>query len=138
MQDNLRAFCCKPLPACTDKRNNIILPPTPRPSEAALTKTSLLLYIKASVHCKQAPHSNIPLQFISCQRRGQMVEDRGFYSKRGWTFFPLHLFPALFLTLGDLEFLLIAPCCLINTHPSTVTSTHLSSKSPSCLHSPQS
>jgi len=67
-----------------------------------------------------------------------MVEDRGFYSKRGWIFLPLHLFPRLFLILGDLEFLLIAPCCLINTHTSTVTSIHLSSKSPSCLHSLQS
>lgn len=138
VQDNLKAFCFKPLRACTDKRSNTILLPTPQPSEATFTITLLLLYINVSVHYKQAPHSNISLQFTSHQRRRQMVEDRGFYSKRGWTFFPVHLFPTLFLILGDPEFLLIAPCCLINTHTSTVTSIHLSSKSPSCLHSPQS
>lgn len=109
-----------------------------QPSEAMSTMTLLLLCVKVSVHYKQAPHSKISPQFILLQKRRQMVEDRGFYSKRGWIFFPLHLFPMLFLILGDLEFLLIAPCCLINTRTSTVTSTHLSSKSPSCLHSPQS
>lgn len=109
------------------------------PPGAMLPVTPLLRWVNAPAHCKQAHHSEISPQFISLQKRRQMVKDRGFYSKRGWIFFlPLHLFPTLFLILGDLEFLLIAPCCLINTHTSTVTSIHLSSKSPSCLHSPQS
>lgn len=58
-----------------------------------LPVTSLLRWVNAPAHCKQAHHSEISPQFISLQKRRQMVKDRGFYSKRGWIFFSSSFVP---------------------------------------------